>query len=144
MCAYLSGFVALSDECVTTNVLFGKLSISINIDIISCNDVFTDKPKIKPLGQTVTVMPYNNITLICDVVLVGPITIAYSWHRVNGDIPAKSTGVHSSKLTIPWFGLADEGQFYCIIREFGHCGKTNNIKLTLDGEKILLYKLLCS
>ena len=139
MCVYLSGFVALSDACITTNVLFRKLSISIDIGIISCNDVFTDQPKIKPRSQTVAVMPYDNITLTCVVVRVGPITVTYSWHRVDGDIPAKSTGVHSSELTIPWFGLADEGQFYCIIKKFGHCGKTDNITLTLDGENCTSY-----
>ena len=86
-------------------------------------------------------MPYDNITLTCEQVQVRHIKVTYSW---CGDIPAKSTGVHSSKLTIPWFGLADEGQFYCIIKAYGHCGKTDNITLILDGEKILLYKLLCS
>ena len=112
VCVYLSGFVVLTDECTTTNVLFSRLSISsINIGIISYNDFITGQPYIEPRSQTVAVMPYNNITLTCKVVQVQHIDVTYTWRRVDGHIPAKSTGVHSDKLTIPWFGLADEGQF---------------------------------
>ena len=146
MCVYLSGFVALTDACITTNILFRKLSIGINIGIISYNDVLTAGTYIKPRGQTITVMPFNDITLTCVVPLVHytSVDIIYTWYRIDGDIPTKYLGVNSSTLTIPWFGLADEGQFYCFGVAFGHCMKSDNITLTLDGEKILLYKLLCS
>ena len=137
LCVYLSGFVAMIDACITTNVLFSKLSISINIDIISFNDFITGQPRIEPRSQTVAVMPCDNITLTCVVVQAQYLALVYTWYQGNGNT-TKSIGVHSSKFTISRFGLADEGQYYCEAKAYGHCGKSNRITLTLDGEIILL------
>ena len=131
------GFVILVDACTTTNVLISKSSISIdiNIGIISCNDFITGRPYIEPRSRNITVMPFNNITLTCVVPQVLDLPLIYTWYRDDG---TKSIGVHSSKFTIPRFGLADEGQYYCEAKAFGHCGKSNRVTLILDGEKILL------
>ena len=94
----------------------------------------TGQPKIEPDSQTVAVMPYNNITLTCVVKRVQYMALVYTWYRRDGNT-SKSIGVHSSKFTISRFGLADEGQYYCEAKAYGHCGKSNRITLTLDGEK---------
>ena len=83
-------------------------------------------------------MPFDDVTLTCKVLLVSEeyYDISYTWCRIDGDIPAKSNGRSSHKLTIPRFALADEGQYYCMPETFEHCAESNTVTLTLDGEKI--------
>ena len=64
------------------------------------------------------------------------IVITYTWDRDGNDIPAKSAGQYSNKLTIPKVVPADEGRYYCIAKQFGHCATSNMVKVTVDGEKI--------
>ena len=87
---------------------------------------------------------FNNATLICEIPTTSdekqPET-TYSWHRVDGggddDIQKKAKGKKSAKLIIPSVVPEDEGEYYCIAERYGHCGKADKIKLTVDGEMII-------
>ena len=141
LCVYLLGFVAVNDACITTDVLFSKLSISVKIGIIRVSyNVFITESYIKPRSQTV--MPFDDVTLTCQVPSVSKqydSRLSYTWHRIGGDIPVNSSEKTNCKLTILRFGLADEGEYYCMPEVFGHCAKSNTVTLTLDGEKVKNY-----
>ena len=83
-----------------------------------------------------TVIALNDVTLTCSTTYIGG--IRYSWHRVGGSVPSKSSGQNSNRLTIPRVVPADEGQYYCIAESFGHCAKSNEAAVMVDGEKIAL------
>ena len=83
-------------------------------------------------------MPFDDVTLTCKVLSLSEehdYRLSYTWYRIGGDIPAKSIGKNSRKLIIPRFALADEGEYYCLSKLFGHCAKPKAATLTLDGEE---------
>ena len=81
----------------------------------------------------ITVNASNDVTLTCTPARGRP--NEYSWHRVDGDIPARSSGQNTSRLTIHRIVPADEGEYYCMGTEHGHCAKSNIVNVTVEGEK---------
>ena len=92
---------------------------------------------IKPANPTVVAL--NNITLSClrpEPVLHNTTTQKFLWHRVGGNISAKSIGQESSRLTIPNVVPEDEGQYYCESERHDiHCAVSNRVYLRVDGEE---------
>jgi len=84
-----------------------------------------------------TVIALNDITLTCSTTLFSS-TATYSWHRVGGSVPSKSSGQNSNRLTIPRVVPADEGEYYCLAEFLGHCAESNKAVVTVDGKKITL------
>ena len=62
----------------------------------------------------------------------------YSWHRVDGGLPAVSTGQHSDTLTIHRATPHDEGLYYCTARKSGTSVTSNTTSLQVDGEDLSL------
>jgi len=83
-----------------------------------------------------TVIALNDVTLTCSATYDS--TITYSWHRVGGSVPSKSSGQNSNRLTIPRVVSADEGEYYCLAEFLGHCAESNKAIVTVDGKKIAL------
>ena len=75
----------------------------------------------------------NDVTLTCIPQRGSP--EKYSWHRVDGDIPAHSSGQNSSTLTIHRIVPADEGEYYCMATLHGHCAKSAIAKVIVKGKK---------
>ena len=75
-----------------------------------------------------------------------PLTVTYTWHRVDGDLPVKATpaGEHSEMLVIPSVVTADEGNYYCTAEKFGHCAKSNNVTVIVDGKQMVGTALVVS
>ena len=81
----------------------------------------------------VFVAALNDVTLTCLPTQGTP--HVYSWHRVDGDIPAHSSGQNTSTLTIYRIVPADEGEYYCMGALFGHCAKSDTVKVRVNGKK---------
>ena len=75
----------------------------------------------------------NDVTLTCTSARGRP--NEYSWHRVDGDIPAHSSGQKTSTLTIHRIVPADEGEYYCMGTKFGHCANSNKVEVIVNGKK---------
>ena len=90
--------------------------------------------KATPKG-TIRVTALNDTTLTCKPSGLSGEPDEYSWHRVDGDIPPHSSGQNSSILTIHRITPADEGKYYCMATQFGHCAKSNNITVIVTGKK---------
>ena len=75
-----------------------------------------------------TVVVLNDVTLTCS-----PKPIAYSWHRVDGVVPSRSSGQNTNRLTLHKVFPADEGEYYCIASWFGHCAVSNNVLMIVEG-----------
>ena len=97
----------------------------------------THKGKMPETG-TINVIALNDVTLTCSIPvrIVGAPAYEYSWHRVDGDIPPYSSGQNSSILTIHRITPADEGEYYCMATQFGHCAKSNNIEVIVEGNAV--------
>ena len=81
---------------------------------------------------------FDNVTLTCGTISVVPLVgVTYLWHRVGGDIQKKAKRKNSAKLIIPSVVPEDEGEYYCMAEQFGHCAESNRIMLWIDGEKIV-------
>ena len=78
-----------------------------------------------------TVVALENITLNCKSSVVD---VTYSWHRVSGSIPSRSTGQNSQTFTIPSATPPDEGMYYCKARKEGISVESNRAILRVDGE----------
>ena len=93
-----------------------------------------------------TVFALNDVTLTCTLnssISINVIPTGYSWHRVNGDVPSHSSGQDSTTLTIHRIFLADEGEYYCMAELFGHCARSNNVTVIVEGKKLTpIYKCL--
>ena len=87
-----------------------------------------------PRGK-VNVIALNDVTFTCEPIALSGGPDEYSWHRVDGDIPPRSSGQNSSILTIHRITPADEGEYYCMATKFGHCAKSNNITVIVKGKK---------
>ena len=85
---------------------------------------------IRPAKVSVTAL--DDVTLTCTPVRGTP---EYSWHRVDGDIPPHSSGQNSSTLTIHRIVPADEGEYYCMGTQFGHCAKSHIVEVIVNGKK---------
>ena len=59
----------------------------------------------------------------------------YSWFRDNGDIPSSASGQNTNTLTLHDVVLADEGEYYCIVSQFGHCARSNNVMVSVRGKR---------
>ena len=91
-----------------------------------------------PNSSTVTAL--NNVTFMC----IPPIRVVpdgYSWHRVDGDIPSHSSGQNTDTLTIHRVVPADEGMYYCMATQFGHCAVSNNVMVTVEGKEMISYSV---
>ena len=82
-----------------------------------------------------TVIALNDVTLTCSATYDS--TITYSWHRVGGSVPSKSSGQNSNRLTIPRVVPADEGKYYCLAKSYRHCAKSNKAVVTVYGKKCI-------
>ena len=78
-----------------------------------------------------TAVALTNVTLICSSTSSSVNPTAYSWHRVDGDIPAHSSGLNSNTFTIHRVVPADEGRYYCMGEWERHCGKSESVTLTV-------------
>ena len=87
-----------------------------------------------PKGK-INITPLNDVTLTCEPHGVEGEPDGYSWHRVDGDIPPHSSGQNSSFLTIHRVTPADEGKYYCMATQYGHCARSNNITMIVTGKK---------
>ena len=83
--------------------------------------------------KTITVRASNDVTLTCTSIRGTP--DGYSWHRVDGDIPAHSSGQNSRTLTIHRIVPADEGEYYCMGTKLGHCAKSNIVNVRVNGKE---------
>ena len=99
---------------------------------------------VEPANPNITAL--DDVTLTCrkSTVAVNEAVIKYSWYRVNGDLPQRairkrSRGTKPAKLTIPKVVPKDEGEYYCMAEQHGHCAESNKVMLTVDGEKIVQY-----
>ena len=80
-----------------------------------------------------TVVAFNDVTLTCTS--SSSSVDEYSWHRVNGDVPSHSSGQNTNTLTIHRAVPADEGQYYCMASQFGHCAVSSNVMVIVQGKK---------
>ena len=88
--------------------------------------------------ERLTVVIFDNLTLQCDSGIPNPnADITYKWHRIGGNIPAKSIESDSGQLTIPRVVPEDEGKYYCTAIWHGHCAESNRATVTVDGKKII-------
>ena len=88
-----------------------------------------------PRGK-INIIALNDVTLTCEPHGVEGEPDGYSWHRVDGDIPPHSSGQNSSIFTIHRITPADEGEYYCMATQYGHCAKSNNISvIVVTGKK---------
>ena len=121
----------INAQCITTNALFSKLFIIVSMVLIN---VFIIALSIQPTKITVTAL--NDITLTCTPTPTqDDLLIEYSWHRVDGDIPSHSSGQNTSTLTIHRIVPADEGEYYCMGTQFGHCAKSDKVNVTVNGKE---------
>ena len=95
------------------------------------NKCFKIALRIQP--SEITARALNDVTLTCIPGRGRP--DEYSWHCVDGDIPAHSSGQNSSTLTIHRIVPADEGEYYCMGIAFGHCAKSNIVNVRVNGKK---------
>ena len=91
---------------------------------------------ITPIKGTIEVTALNDVILTCRLIRTSSEPDEYSWHRVNGDIPPHSSGQNSSILTIHRITPADEGEYYCMATQYGHCAESNNIKVIVEGNAV--------
>ena len=84
---------------------------------------------------TIQVTALTDVTLTCRLIRLSSEPDGYSWHRVDGDIPPRSSGQNSSRLTIHRITPADEGKYYCMATQYGHCARSNNITMIVTGKK---------
>ena len=63
--------------------------------------------------------------------------VVYSWHRVGGDLPSKSSGQHSNTFTLQKTTPRDEGVYYCIARKSRITTESNNASVVVDGKHII-------
>ena len=120
----------INAQCTTTNVLFCKLFIIVGMVLIN---VLIIALSIQPTNITVTAL--NDITLTCTPTFTQDTPLEYSWHRVDGDIPAHSSGQNSSTLTIHRIVPADEGEYYCMGTLHGHCAKSDKVNVSVNGKE---------
>ena len=118
----------INTQCTTTNVLFSKLFIIVGMVLINVLIIALDIQ-----STEIPVTALNDVTLTCSPLRGTP--DEYSWHRVDGDIPPHSSGQNSSTLTIHRIVPADEGEYYCMGTEHGHCAKSKIVNVTVEGEK---------
>ena len=132
---YLTGLLVVVNGqiCLTTNILFCKLPISLmRIWLIT----FLTDAAISPSGST-TVEASNDVILTCTSSSQTSWPTSYSWHRVNSSIPSDSIGQNSDTFTIRGVDPEDEGEYYCIIEAFSHCGRSVNVMVIVEGKKII-------
>ena len=121
----------INAQCITTNVLFGKLFIIVGMVLIN---VLIIELSIQPTNIIVTAL--DDVTLTCSTSTVSENTsIEYSWHRVDGDIPAHSSGQNTSTLTLHRIVPADEGEYYCMGTMHGHCANSKTVNVRVNGKE---------
>ena len=84
----------------------------------------------QPINSTVIAL--EDVTLNCSASVDD---IRYSWHRVDGDLPAKSSGQHSNTLTINKATPHDEGMYYCKASKSGISTDSRRAIVKVDGEE---------
>ena len=87
-----------------------------------------------PVGHT-DVVALQDVTLHCSASVDG---VTYSWHRVDGALPAGSTGQNSDTLTITGATPHDEGMYYCTARKNGASVTSNTGSVQVDGEDLCI------
>ena len=83
-----------------------------------------------PVGHTY-VVALQDVTLHCSASVNG---VIYSWHRVDGALPAGSTGQNSDTLTVNGATPHDEGMYYCTARKSGISVDSGNGSIEVDGK----------
>ena len=118
----------INAQCTTVNVLYSKLFIIVGMMLINVMIIALSAQPTK-----ITVRPSNDVTLTCTPTRSQ--LNEYSWHRVDGDIPAHSSGQNTSTLTIHRIVPADEGEYYCMGTLHGHCAKSNIVNVRVNGKE---------
>ena len=85
--------------------------------------------------ENTTVVIFDNLTLQCESDTINPdAEITYKWHRFGGSIPTGSIESDSGQLTIPRVAPEDQGKYYCMGIQLGHCAESNHATVTVDGK----------
>ena len=79
-----------------------------------------------------TVIALEDVTLNCSASVDD---VRYSWHRVDGDLPVKSSGQHSNTLTINKATPYDEGMYSCKASKSGISINSRRAVVKVDGEE---------
>ena len=82
----------------------------------------------QPTNQMITAL--QNITFTCEA---KGFEVKYEWMRHTGSV----TGGRQPSLTISRATPLDEDQYYCIAKTKGGYAFSNNVTLTVNGEKDL-------
>ena len=88
---------------------------------------------IQPKNTTVT--SSSDVTLTC--ISSSYNAPSFSWHRINGVLPMRSSGQNTNKLTIHNVVKADEGEYYCMGIQFKHCAVSNNAMVVVNGKEMI-------
>ena len=90
---------------------------------------------IQPTSTTVT--SSSDVTLTC-IPSNNDVT-SFSWHRVNGVLPMRSSGQNTDKFTIHNVRKTDEGEYYCTGVQYQiHCAVSNNAIVLVKGKKMII------
>ena len=84
-----------------------------------------------------TVIALNDVTLTC-ISSSSVIRPGYSWHHVNGTVPSHASGQNTNMLTLHRVVPADEGQYYCTASWYGHCARSDNVMVMVEGNIICI------
>ena len=58
---------------------------------------------------------------------------AFSWCRVNGNVPSRLIGQNGDILTIPRVTPHDVGDYYCIVKKENISVESNTAIITVNG-----------
>ena len=83
-----------------------------------------------------TVLALDDVTLTCEPASPTVRPDGYSWHRVDGTIPSHASGQTTNMLTLHRVVPEDEGQYYCMATQFGHCAVSDNVMVIVEGKII--------
>ena len=82
-----------------------------------------------------TVIALEDVILQCSASVDGA---AYSWHRINGDLPHRAQGENSHKLTIGRAIPSDQGMYYCMASKEKIRIKSKAAILNVNGKGIFV------
>ena len=113
--------------------ILSELCANVNIMIMILTTGFSNQP----MNHTVTAL--DDAMLQCTSPLDN---VRYSWHRVNGQIPSRSIGQMSFRLTIPRAIPPDEGLYYCVISKNSVSIESDRATLEVNGKLVFVLAIV--